>query len=324
MKFLAIPLMASTWLYGQAQEPVRVTPGTPAVKAPAQAEPPAPTASPAAPIAPDTVVVEVSGKKFTAAEVDQLIGALPMQLQQIVRTQPQQLGQVFLMRNLAADAEKSGIDKQSPYKEDLEYNRLRVLSTAELSTFNNNIKVTEEDKQKYYKENPSKFKEVKVKVIYIAFNPAPGKGVAGAKQLPTEAEAQAKVMDLRRVILGGGMDFGKVARENSDDQTSAAKDGDFGVVKQDGPYPDEIKKAVFELKQGELSAPIKQPNGFYLIRAEEITAQAYDDALIQIITELKKERFQVWFKGLQSQYTVKVENPAYFAPRVPAQLQQVH
>ena len=319
MKFLAIPLLASALLLGQ--EPVKVNPGTPAVKEPAAPTPQAP-AAPAAPIAPDTVVVTIGDKKVTKAELDKLLADMPVQVQQALQRQPQQLGQLFLMKRLAEDAVKGGVDKQSPFKEQLEFNRLQVLSTAELTNENNNIKVSEEDKQKYYKEHPEKFKEVKVKVIYVAFNPNPGRTPPGGKELPTEAEAQAKVMKLRIQVLGGG-DFGKVARENSDDSASASKDGDFGVIKQDSAYPDQIKKAVFELKQGEVSAPIKEPNGFYLIRAEEISTQPFDDVRIPIVQDIRRERFQEWLKGVQSQYTVKVDNPDYFKPPVPAQLQQV-
>jgi len=323
MKFLAIPLLLSGLVFAQGQEPVKITPGTPAVKEPAQVPQPN-AASPATPIAPDTVIAEVGGKKLTAAELDQLIAILPPQYQQAIRQQPQQyLNQVFLMKRLAEDAEKAGVDKQSPFKEQLEFGRLQVLSTAELTNINNNIKVSEEDKQKYYKDNPDKFKSVKVKVIYVAFNPTPGKGTSGASQLPTEAEAQAKIVRLRTQVLGG-KDFGEVARESSDDKSTAAKDGDFGVIKQGSAYPEEIKKAVFELKQGEVSAPVRQPNGFYLIRAEEISTEPFDDVRIQILQDVRRDRFQEFMKGLQSQYTVKVENPAYFTTRQPAQLQQVH
>ncbi|HUA22081.1 MAG TPA: peptidylprolyl isomerase [Bryobacteraceae bacterium] len=317
MKFLAISLLAPALLLGQ--EPVKVTPGTPAVNEPAPAH--AQTA-PAGPIAPDTVVATVGGKPVTKAELDQLLGGLPVQIQEALQRQPQQLSQLFLMKRLSEDAVKDGVDKQSPFKEQLEFNRLQVLSTAELTNTNNSIKVSEEDKQKYYQEHPDKFKEVKVKVIYVAFNPTPGKTPPGGKPLPTEAEAQAKVMKLRIQVLGG-LDFGKVARDNSDDAASAAKDGDFGVIKQNSAYPEQIKKAVFELKQGEVSAPIKEPNGFYLIRAEEISTEPFDDVVIPILQDIRRERFQAWLKGMQSQFTVKVENPDYFKPQVPAKLQQV-
>jgi peptidyl-prolyl cis-trans isomerase C len=325
MKTFAIPFLWSALLYGQAaqiQQPVKVTPGTPAVQAPAGV-PPGAAATPPPPVPPDTVVAKVNGKEYTAADMDKLIAMLPPQYQQAAHSQPQLLSQVFLMQKLAEDAEKAGLDQKPPFKDQLEMSRMQVLSSAELSDINNTMKITEEDQQKYYKDHPEKFKEVKVRVIYVAFNPTPGKGAAAGKNLPTEAEAKAKIEDLEKQIAGGA-DFGKLARENSDDQASAAKDGDFGVVKQDSTYPPAIKTAVFLLKQGDVSSPIKQPNGFYLIRADEITQRSYDESVMQIIQAVKQAKYQDWLKGMQAQYSVKIENQAYFAPRVPAQLQQVH
>ncbi len=315
MKILAILFLMSALMYGQAQQPVRVIPGAPAIHGPAEAATPAP--------APDTVVAEVNGKKYTAADLDRLIDMLPAQYQQAARSRPQLLGQVFLMQRLAEDAEKGGLDQKAPFKGQLEMQRMQVLSTAELSDVQNTMKITEEDQQKYYKDNLDKFKEVKVRVIYIAFNPTPGKAAAGGKKLLTEAEAKAKIEDVATQIKGGA-DFGKLARDISDDKASAAKDGDFGVMKRDSPYPEPIKTAVFALKQGEVSAPIREANGFYLIRAEEINQRSFTDSVMQVIQAVKQAKFQEWLKGMQSQYSVKIEDPAYFAPRVPAQLQQVH
>jgi parvulin-like peptidyl-prolyl isomerase len=321
MKILSIALLVTALLHGQAQEPVKVAPGTPAVKGPAEPAQVA-AATPPPPVSPDTVVVEVDGKKITAAELDKLIAGFPANNQQTLRSRPQLLSQVFLMQRLAEDAQKAGLDKQSPYQEQIYGYQLQVLSTAELSSINNNMPVTQEEQQKYYKENPDRFKEVKVKVISVAFDTNPKPAADGKKSL-TEAEAKAKIEDLAKQIQGGG-DFGKLARENSDDQISAAKDGDFGIVKQDSSYPKPIKEAVMALKQGETSAPLKQPTGFYLIRAEQVTVASFNDSLMQIIQAVRQAKFTEWLKGMQAQYNVKVDNPGYFATRAPAQLQQVH
>jgi len=322
MKILSIALLVTAALRGQAPEPVKVTPGIPAAKAPAEVPQAAPV-TPPPPVPPDTVVVEVDGKKITAAELDKLIAGFPPNNQQALRARPQLLSQVFLMQRLSEDAEKEGLDKQSPYKEQFEAYRLQLLSTAELTKINNSLPVSREDQQKYYNDNPEKFKEVKVRVISVKFDSTPGKAPADGKKLPTESEAKAKIEDLAKQIQGGA-DFGKLARENSDDQTSAAKDGDFGVITQDSSYPKPIKDAVFAMKQGELSAPIKQPGDFYLIRAEELSEQPFNDAVPQINQAVRQAKYVEWLKGLQAQYNVKIESQDYFTPRVPAQLQQVH
>jgi peptidyl-prolyl cis-trans isomerase C len=330
MKTIFATFLLTALLRGQGQQPapaqpqeppVKVTPGTPSVKSPAEPGQLA-TATPPPPVSPDTVVAEVDGKKITAAEMDKIIDSFPANNQQILRSRPQALSQIFMMQRLVEDAEKAGLDKQSPIKEQLYATRLQFLAQAEINQVNNTTKVTEEEQHKYYNENPDKFKEVKVRVIYIAFNPTPAKPAADGKKLPTEAEAKAKIEDLAKQIQGGA-DFGKLARENSDDQ-SAAKDGDFGSINPSSSYAQPIKTAVFALKQGEVSTPIKQPGGFYLIRAEEVGLQPFSDVFSQVTQAVRNAKYQEWFKAIQAQYNVKVESPAYFAPRAPAQLQQVH
>jgi parvulin-like peptidyl-prolyl isomerase len=322
MKALTLCFVLSAIVYGQANGPVTVTPGAPVVQSPQATTPPAAPAH----LPPDTVVAEVNGKKYTAAEMDQLIAMLPPQYQQLAKGQPQMLGQLFLMRRLAEDAEKAGLDKKAPYKDQLAMQRIQLLSTAELTDVGNNIAITQEDQAKYYKDNAEKFKQVKVRAIYIAFNskgPAPGGSPENAKKPRTEAEAQAKIDDLAKQVKAGA-DFGKLARENSDDQESAAKDGDYGMIKPESAFPPAIKTAVFALKQGEVSAPIKQPNGFYLIRAEEVSTRSFTDSIADVIQGTKQAKLQEWLKGIQDQYNIKVENPAYFAPRVSQPLPPVH
>jgi len=321
MKSAALAILFSSLLCAQTTTTpaVQATPGTPSIAAP----PSAPAQAPAAAvIAPDTVVMEADGKKYTKAEVDQLFALLPAQYQAQAHAQPQFLTQILMLQKLTDDAIKDGLDKRPPYKEQLELNRLQVLGNAELTIHGNSFPVTQADEEQYYKEHPDKFQEAKVRVIYVAFNPAPGKTGAESK-LPLEAEAKAKIEDLRKQIVAGA-DFGKLARENSDDKTSAGKDGDFGTIKHSSPYPEPIKNAVFALKPGELSEPIRQPNGFYLIRLEELHTVPYDDVSGQIATDIRQDKFKEWTKSLQTQYSIKVIDPAYFAPKAPpAQLQQV-
>jgi hypothetical protein len=51
--------------------------------------------------------------------------------------------------------------------------------------------------------------------------------------------------------------------------------------------------------------------------------QSYDEAANQIFLDLKQDRMTEWTKSLQTQFAVKIEEPAYFTPKVPTQLQQV-
>ena len=274
-------------LWAQAQiSPVAGPGGSPApvVSAPA---------APAAPVPPDTVVAEVDGKKYTAAEVDNLMKLFPPQQQASIRSDPKRaFGLLMLMRHLAEEAEKAKLDQQSPMKETLEFGRLNALSSAELNEVRNQqVKVTPDDEMKFYKEHPDRFREAKVRVIYVAFSPPSAKADAAGKKPRSEAEAKAKIEELKGQI-DGGADFGKLARENSDDKESAGKDGDFGMIRPSSAYPEAVKTAVFALKAGQVSAPVRQPNGFYLLRVDSVTTQPYDQIRTLIYDELEAEGLQ--------------------------------
>lgn len=306
MKILVSSLFLCT--VGFAQVPSPLSPAAP---------PPVPATPPATPVAvaPDTVVAEIDGKKYTAADADKILQMLPAQMQMAVRKEPSRaLGYVIMMRYLAAEAEKQKLDQQSPLKEQLEYNRMGALMQAEINQVRNfDVKVEPSDEEKFYKDNPERWKEAKVKVIYIAFA-APefaSKPDASGHKMLLEAEAKAKIDDLKKQIAAGA-DFGKLAKANSDDKSSAEKDGDFGTIKHSSPYPDGIKNAVFSLKPGEVSDPIRQPNGFYLVKLEGISNQPLSQVRSDIFNELKQKGFNDWMQSVQKRFDVKVENPGYF------------
>src|SRR5258708_15121998 len=200
MKSLATTLLFSAFLYGQTAPPAGVAPGTPAP--PVQAVPE--TAAPSAPVTPDTVVAEVGGKKMTAAEVDKLFEGLPPQMQQSARMQPAKaVTTVFMLRYMAEEAEKAGLDKQPPWKDSLEFQRMTILYQAEMNDHKDKIQISQEDQDKSYKENPDRFKQVKVKVIHISFSATPDQPGPDGKKVFSEAEAKAKADELRKQGLAG-------------------------------------------------------------------------------------------------------------------------
>jgi len=237
---------------------------------------PSPTLSPAVASLPDETVIAVfdDGAKFTLGEFKKLFTALPENNQQsIMRDRKGFLEQYALMRKLAHMADVDKLDQASPTKESIEFNRLFILSQAKMNSEVMSGDIQPEEITKYYEDNKARYKQVKVKAIYVAFTKAAASQPnSSGKKLLSEEEARAKAQKLL-VQIRGGADFVKLVRENSDDAASRAKDGDFETLKPTDNIPDAIKVAVFSLKQGETSEPIEQPNGFYLLRADEVIAK---------------------------------------------------
>jgi parvulin-like peptidyl-prolyl isomerase len=169
--------------------------------------------------------------------------------------------------------------------------------------------------QKYYDANKDLFTQARLKVIYISFSQDPtAQPAAPAKKVQSEAEAKAKAEKLF-AELQAGADFVKLVKENSGDATSASKDGDFGTFhRSDQNLPPEIKTAIFALKQGQISKPVRHTNGYYIFRVEESTVQPFDQVREQVSNDLIRSQMDEWINAQRKSLDIKIENQAVFPP----------
>jgi len=274
-----------------------------------------PTVTMTVDLPPEAVVASVDGNKITMGDLQAVLRSLPQQAQQQALQDPRKfVEQYAMLRRLCELAEKDKLDQRTPYKEALVYGRMQVLYQAEINERYKVISVTPEEQQKFYEANKDRYTQANVKVIYIPFSATPPPSDPKAKKVLNEAEAKAKVEGLLKQIRAGA-DFVKLVKEHSEDPTSAAKDGDFGTIRKSDRIPDSIKSVIFALKPGEVSAPVRQPNGFYLFRVEQLTEEPYDKVKDSIFTDLKNQRLMEWMNALQKGINIKVENETFFTPK---------
>jgi peptidyl-prolyl cis-trans isomerase C len=277
---------------------------------------PAPAASaPQIPNLPDETVVAKfeDGTTFTMGDFKKYYQVLPPQNQQMaLRDRKEFLHQWALFRKLAKQAEEQKLNEQSPYKEAIEYSRLQVLIQARINEELNSAMVEPAEILRYYDGHKEKYKQVRVKAIYITFSDAAGAQSSKLKKPLTEDEAKAKAAKLLTEIRAGA-DFVKLVKEHSEDVTSKAKDGDFATLQPSDNIPDAFRGAVFALKQGEVSEPLRQASGFYLLRAEEVTYRPLPQVHDEILEELKQQRYRQWFDRMNRETKVEILNPAFLA-----------
>lgn len=277
---------------------------------------------------PGRVVATIDGSKVTAGDLQAILRTMPPNVQQqAVKERRQFLEQYGVMRRLSTEAAKAKLDQQSPWKEALENMRMQVLLQAEINQKLAEIQVPVEEQKKSYETNKDRFLQAKLKAIYIPFSTAPVSQAdnKGSKVL-TEDEAKAKAEDLLKQIRAGA-DFSKLAKEQSGDPTSAAKGGDFGTMKKADRLPEPVKAAVFAAKAGEVTEPLRQANGYYLFRVEEIGPQPFEQVQDSIAGELKNAQFTQWLNSVQKsidikeegiEMTMEVQQPPSAAPKKPA------
>jgi peptidyl-prolyl cis-trans isomerase C len=277
---------------------------------------PTPTGPPALPNLPDNAVIAVfdDGTKFTMGELKEIFDVLPPEARQNALVQQDMfVKQWALMRKLALMAEKDGLDKQNPAKTEINYSRLMVLSQVKLANMLNSNIPSIEEIEKYYQANRDRYKQVKAKAIYIAF----GDAVQPGKKPLTEAEAKDKADKLLAQIRNGA-EFVKLVKENSDDEMSREKDGDFATFHPRDNIPDAIRQAVFALKQGETTDPVHQANGFYLIRADEVSYGSLDNVRSELVSEMQQAQYTKWLAETNNSLKVEFPNHAFPAGAAPA------
>jgi peptidyl-prolyl cis-trans isomerase C len=282
-----------------------------AAEKPAAAEAGAPAKPNLAALPPATVVATVDGRQVTAGMLLYFLQAYPQQVQQQALSNPVDFIKNFAVAmRIAREGEQEKLDQQSPYKEQIEAARMQVLYLAEADRKNNSIQISPEDIQKLYDSSEDRYTQAKVKAIYVKFSTEPvSTADSNGNKVLTEDEAKAKIEGLLKQARGGA-DFGKLAKDNSDDPESAAKEGDLGAISKAAPgLPEAIKTAIFSAKAGDITEPVRQPNGFYIFRVEETGKKPLDEVREQIEAEIRNARLQAWFKSLQENLNVKMEGP---------------
>ncbi len=264
------------------------------------------------PIEAETVVGTSGERKITAGEVSKIMEGLPPQMKQnFSRDVKGFLSQWFMLQQLVGEAEKMKLADKSPYKEGIQMARMQILSQALIEEKSQTTDIPMEEQKKLYEQRKDNFTMAKLKLIYVPFAAGNAAAAAGGKKTLTEQEAQAKAEGLVKQARGGA-DFVQLVKANSEDPISKEKDGDFGPIRRNDQLPDAIKQAVFALRPGDISEPVRQPNGYYVFRLMELTPQAFEEVQTVLVTELKNVRLKQWLDGAAKSVELKVERPDYF------------
>jgi len=122
------------------------------------------------------------------------------------------------------------------------------------------IKLNQTEIEMYFKENAEKFKMIERAVLkFVEFPKTPSK--------EDEEKIKARLLEIQELILEGE-DFADMAEEYSEDPATNKNGGDLGWLKK-GTTIKAYDEALFALKPGEVSEPVRTENSLYLIKVLE-------------------------------------------------------
>lgn len=201
------------------------------------------------------------------ADFERILSKQPQEVKaQVSGQSPQReefIRQLLLSRVIAAKARKEGLDRKPEVKEQLSQVMDQFLAQEYLLAQTASVKLTEEEVKAYYLEHLAEFQipeTAKVRHIYFEV----------AADATPEVKAKTKERaDKVMKALKGGEDFAALAREHSDDKDTADKGGDIGYVRPGKTNSPELEKAIFALKQGEMSDPVNTAFGYHILKVDE-------------------------------------------------------
>jgi peptidyl-prolyl cis-trans isomerase SurA len=171
------------------------------------------------------------------------------------------------------------------------------------------VNISPDEVKAYYDAHPQEFtvgkERFRLAQILIAVPPN-----ASPDQI---AAARAKAESIRKQLLAGA-DFGKLAREDSDDD-SKSQGGELGDFSR-GDMIDSIQNAIDHMKVGEISEPVRTSHGFHILKLEahdkpglkplaEVSGQIRE----KLVGQKAQQQFGTWVdKDLVKQHYIETFN----------------
>jgi peptidyl-prolyl cis-trans isomerase D len=149
------------------------------------------------------------------------------------------------------------------------------------------ISVDPSEVRNFYESNRTRFEtEEQRQASHILI------AVDAGSDAEAKRKARAKADDIYRQAKDAPGRFAELAKQHSQDPSSAAKGGNLGYFGR-GVTPQAFEDAVFRLKVGELSPPVESVDGFHIIQLLAVRPGAkrtLDEARGEVENELKRQR----------------------------------
>lgn len=129
--------------------------------------------------------------------------------------------------------------------------------------------------------------------------------------------ALAKAKQLVAKARAPGADFAALARENSDDVGSKDTGGDLGPIEK-GVFGDAFDKAFFALQPGQVSDPVRMPDGWHVLLYRELkpgTIKPFEQVRGELETQYQESERERVFNDISGQLVDKIyADPSTLAP----------
>jgi parvulin-like peptidyl-prolyl isomerase len=238
--------------------------------------------------ADNSVVAKVGSREIKASEIQPYLNALPAPERSALLADKAELGRfvrgILVRQAVLQDATAAGWDKKPETIAGLSRVRDQYLVESylvEVGKVPADYPSDDEVKRVYEaeKDRLQMPKRYELSQIFIASD-------------DDQSSAKKRAADLAAKAKDRPADFGTLAKANSNDAASAARDGKLGWLTEESIAP-EIRKAMAGLSKGQISGPIEGRDGYHIIKvddAREAGLAPFDEVKGELTNLLRNRR----------------------------------
>jgi peptidyl-prolyl cis-trans isomerase SurA len=189
--------------------------------------------------------------------------------------------------------------------------RQKIIQQVQQNEVLGRIAVTQDEARKYYDAHVSEFTTPQAITLREIFISVPGDVSTLNVGLDEEAREKANVI---RARAANGESFEKLASELSN-APSRANAGLIGPFSLSDLAPD-LRKLIESMKPGEISAPLRTPRGYQILKLESSSAaqtlpfeQAREQISERVFTDKRRVEFEKYLQRLRSEATIELKDP---------------
>ena len=260
------------------------------------------------------VVLRVGEKEVTQADLDSLLSRLNPQVQQTVARQGKRsFGEQYaMMLILSSQAVDHHLDSSPDFQRQLAMQRMQMLAQAEYDALTRQAAVTPEETSKYFSEHPTEFEEAKVRQVVI--RKKADDAAADAQGLPI-AVGRARAEEIRKALTSG-TEANKVVTDFSVPNVIVI-DAEPRSVRRGQLLPD-LDKAVFQLKDGEVSELLETPQVFVMAQLISRRQLEQKDVSKDIEIKLRQQKIDAALADLRQKNPIWMDDQYFATPAATA------
>ena len=212
-------------------------------------------------------------------------------------------------------AEQMGLDKGLSYDEQMRLSRIEVLTKELKKAIQEEVsRISSSDIEEYYKSNVERFENAEMERIYVPKTLQPSGNSEASLNGPIKPqEIMKREADGLRTRAVAGEEFARLQAEAYRFAGIGTATPGTGIKIRRTSLP-QNQTSVMDLKAGEISAVIEDPNGYVIYRVKSKDVVPLDQAREEIKAILRSKRMQEEMSKIQESATPFLDE-SYFLPQ---------